>query len=61
MEDRRDGKKATRIGKRIMAVMLSLVMMAGVFAGMKLDVKAAETREINLGIIPIWKVKLDIL
>ena len=40
--------KATRIGKRIMTVMLSLVMVAGVFAGMKLDVKAAETREINL-------------
>ena len=40
--------KATRIGKRIMAAMLSLAMVAGVFAGMKLDVKAAETREINL-------------
>ena len=31
-----------------MAAMLSLVMMAGVFAGMKLDVRAAETREIDL-------------
>ena len=31
-----------RIGKRIMAVMLSLVMVVGIFAGMKLDVKAAE-------------------
>ena len=30
-----------RIGKRIMAVMLSLMMVVGVFAGMKLDVKAA--------------------
>ncbi len=30
-----------RIGKRIMAVMLSLMMVAGIFAGMKLDVKAA--------------------
>ncbi len=40
--------KATRIGKRIMAVMLSLVMAAGIFAGMKLDVRAAETRKINL-------------
>ena len=37
-----------RIGKRIMAVMLSLMMVAGIFAGMKLDVRAAETREINL-------------
>ena len=40
--------KATRIGKRIMTVMLSLAMVASVFAGMKLDVKAAETREIDL-------------
>lgn len=31
-----------RIGKRIMAVMLSLMMVAGIFAGMKLDVRAAE-------------------
>ena len=30
-----------RIGKRIMAVMLSLMMVAGIFAGMKLDVRAA--------------------
>ena len=30
-----------RIGKRIMAVMLSLMMVVGVFAGMKLDTKAA--------------------
>ena len=30
-----------RIGKRIMAVMLSLMMVVGIFAGMKLDVKAA--------------------
>ena len=30
-----------KIEKRIMAVMLSLVMVVGVFAGMKLDVKAA--------------------
>ena len=29
-----------RIGKRIMAVMLSLMMVAGIFAGMKLDVRA---------------------
>lgn len=29
--------------KRIMAVMLSLMMVVGVFAGMKLDVKAANT------------------
>ena len=32
-----------RIGKRIMAVMLSLMMVAGIFAGMKLDVRAATT------------------
>ena len=30
-----------RIGKRIMAAMLSLMMVVGIFAGMKLDVKAA--------------------
>lgn len=35
--------KATVIGKRIMTVMLSLVMVAGVFAGMKLDVRAEGT------------------
>lgn len=32
-----------KVEKRIMAVMLSLVMVVGVFAGMKLDVQAAET------------------
>ena len=32
-----------RIGKRIMAVLLSLMMVVGVFAGMKLDVRAANT------------------
>ena len=32
--------KNKTMGKRIMTVMLSLVMVAGVFAGMKLDVKA---------------------
>ena len=31
-----------------MAVMLSLMMVAGIFTGMKLDARAAETREINL-------------
>ena len=36
-----------RIGKRIMAVMLSLMMVVGVFAGMKLDTKAAGTRTIR--------------
>ena len=30
-----------KTGKRIMTVMLSLVMVVGVFAGVKLDVKAA--------------------
>lgn len=33
--------KITRIGKSIMTVMLSLVMVASIFAGMKLDVWAA--------------------
>ena len=33
--------KRTRIGKSIMTVMLSLVMVASIFAGMKLDVWAA--------------------
>ena len=37
-----------RIGKRIMAVMLSLMMVAGIFAGMKLDARAAESIEINI-------------
>ena len=32
-----------RIGKRIMAAMLSLMMVAGIFAGMKLDVRAGDT------------------
>ena len=40
--------KITRIGKSIMTVMLSLVIAASIFAGMKLDVRAAETRKINL-------------
>ena len=33
--------KITRIGKNIMTVMLSLVMIASIFVGMKLDVWAA--------------------
>ena len=37
-----------RAGKRIMAVMLSLMMVAGIFTGMKLDVRAAESIEINI-------------
>ena len=37
-----------RAGKRIMAVMLSLMMVAGIFTGMKMDVEAAETKKINL-------------
>ena len=32
-----------KVEKRIMAVMLSLVMVVGVFAGVKLDVRAANT------------------
>ena len=32
-----------KVEKRIMAVMLSLMMVVGVFAGMRLDTKAAET------------------
>ena len=35
--------KITRIGKRIMTLMLSLIVVTGVFTGMKLDVKAADT------------------
>ena len=35
--------KITRIGKRIMTVMLSLAMVAGVWGGMKLDVRAEGT------------------
>ncbi len=46
--------------KRIMAVMLSLVMVVGIFAGVKLDVKAADeyTAGINLtegGFIKRWR------
>lgn len=39
-----------KVEKRIMAVMLSLVMVVGIFAGVKLDVKAADeyTAGINL-------------
>lgn len=33
--------KITRVGKRIMAVMLSLIVVTGIFTGMKLDVWAA--------------------
>ena len=42
----------TNAEKRIMAVMLSLMMVVGVFAGMKLDVKAADeyTAGINLDV-----------
>lgn len=36
-----------KVEKRIMAVMLSLMMVVGVFAGTKVDVKAAETRTIR--------------
>lgn len=39
-----------RIGKRIMAVMLSLMMVAGIFTGMKMDVEAAEPREIIINL-----------
>ena len=37
-----------KVEKRIMAVMLSLMMVVGVFAGMKLDVEAADPYEIKL-------------
>ena len=37
-----------RTGKRIMAVMLSLAMVFGIFSGMKLDVRAAKSMEIDL-------------
>ena len=36
-----------KVEKRIIAVMLSLVMVVGVFAGVKLDTKAAGTEEIR--------------
>ena len=36
-----------KVEKRIMAVMLSLMMVVGIFAGMRLDTKAAETRTIR--------------
>lgn len=39
-----------RAGKRIMAVMLSLMMVAGIFTGMKMDVEAAEPREIIINL-----------
>ena len=41
-----------RIGKRIMAVMLSLMMVAGIFTGMKLDVRAAETYTAGIDLNP---------
>lgn len=41
-------KMITKVEKRIMAVMLSLMMVVGVFAGMKLDLKAADPYEIKL-------------
>lgn len=37
-----------RVGKRIMAVMLSLAMVFGIFSGMKLDARAAKSMEIDL-------------
>ena len=32
--------KITRTGKRIITMMLSVIMLAGIIAGIKLDVKA---------------------
>ena len=46
-----------RIGKRIMAVMLSLMMVAGIFAGMKLDVEAANTYTAGIDLIQGQSVK----
>lgn len=40
--------KIKRIGKSIMAVMLSLVIAASIFAGMKLEVRAAKNYSIDL-------------
>ena len=40
-----------RIGKRIMAAMLSLMMVVGIFAGMKLDVRAANTYTAGIDLI----------
>ncbi len=46
-----------RTGKRIMAVMLSLMMVAGIFAGMKLDVRAANTYTAGKDLIQGQSVK----
>ena len=41
--------KITGTGKRIMTMMLSVIMVTGIFAGMKLEVRAAK----NLSLIHI--------
>ncbi len=48
-----------RTGKRIMAVMLSLMMVAGIFAGMKLDVRAANTYTAGIDLIQGQSVKAE--
>ena len=40
--------KITGTGKRIMTMMLSVIMMTGIFAGMKLEVRAAKTYSFDL-------------
>ena len=37
-----------RTGKRIMTMMLSVIMVTGIFAGIKLDVRAAKNYSFNL-------------
>ena len=40
--------KITGTGKRIMTMMLSVIMVTGIFAGMKLEVRAAKNYSIDL-------------
>ena len=40
--------KITGTGNRIMTMMLSVIMVTGIFAGMKLEVRAAKTYSFDL-------------
>ena len=40
--------KITGTGKRIMTMMLSVIMVTGIFAGIKLDVRAAKNYSFDL-------------
>ena len=40
--------KITGTGKRIMTMMLSVIMVTGIFAGMKLEVRAAKNYSFDL-------------